>query len=237
MVATHSARLLKGRFMSRKDAPSPAVLQGLAAGLQFVVLPCLAPGGAAPCSLYPAAQPACLFHVSCGMTAASLVLAVCLASEDRLLSLMISSVSRACPWPPSCPGPVPGSAKEQGTAGMSLVPLYVALTLFCSFPPYCDRCSQPSPFYLFCPNTGSCLLPHSEVGSSFMLRGHGPTATLKLRVRDCPWSWPRGCHKAPPPCVGSTVPSVTAQLHFLGQSHLKHLLQILVHPGHLPEAL
>lgn len=62
-----------------------------------------------------------------------------------------------------------------------------------------------------CPNTGSCLLPHSEVGSSFMLRGHVPTATLKLRVGDCPWSWPRGCHKAPPPCVGSTIPSVTAQ--------------------------
>lgn len=32
---------------------------------------------------------------------------------------------------------------------MSLVPLHVAFTLFCSFYSYCDRCSLPSPFHLF----------------------------------------------------------------------------------------
>lgn len=75
---------------------------------------------------------------------------------------------------PSCPGPLPGSGEEQGTAGTSLAPLYVAFTLFCVFHPCCDRrCPLPSPFHLFhgtVPAQGPvcCHTPRSAPASCYM---------------------------------------------------------------------
>lgn len=130
--------------------------------------------------------------------------------------LCLQGLSQApiLPWPHSRQW---GGAE---TAGMSLVPLYVAFTLFCSFHPYRGRCSLPSPFHLFhwtipaqgpvCCHTlrsapASCYMDVSPLPlpSSGWGIAHGHGLLVAMKPTHLVWE--------------TQFPSVTAQLLFSSQ--------------------